>query len=94
LGSEIVAVAEPDKQESTDIVEVATRWGLVALAALAAFEVLLRVFTPPLSGGVDQTTPLYFGVVGGLLVLRQVNTFSLGQLKLEMIEKLQKQQQK
>jgi len=42
----------------------------------------------------DETTLLYLGVAGGLLLLRQVKTFTLGQLKLEMIEKLQEQQQK
>lgn len=88
---------EPKKPESTDTVEVATRWGLVALAALAALGALLRTFapgTPSLPERLDQTTLLYLGVAGGLLLLRQVKTFSLGQLKLEMIEKLREQQQK
>jgi hypothetical protein len=92
-----MAVVEPNKPELTDTVEVATRWGLVALAALAALGALLRVFvpsTPSLPERLDQTTLLYLGVAGGLLLLRQVKTFSLGQLKLEMIEKLREQQQK
>jgi hypothetical protein len=92
-----MVVLEPKKPESTDAVEVATRWGLVALGALAALGALLRVFapgTPSLADRLDQTTLLYLGVAGGLLLLRQVKTFSLGQLKLEMIEKLREQQQK
>src|SRR5437868_6170923 len=92
-----MTVVEPKKPESTDNVEVATRWGLVALAALAALGALLRTFapgTPSLPERLDQTTLLYLGVAGGLLLLRQVKTFSLGHLKLEMIEKLREQQQK
>jgi len=92
-----MAVVEPKKPESTDAVEVATRWGLVALAALAALGALLRMFapgTPFIQERLDQTTLLYLGVAGALLLLRQVKTFSLGQLKLEMIEKLREQQQK
>jgi hypothetical protein len=88
---ELVAMVEPNKQESNDSVEVATRWGLVALAALAVLGALLRVFLPE---RLDQTTLLYLGAAGGLLLLRQVKTFSLGQLKLEMIVRLQEQQQK
>ncbi len=90
-------MVEPKKPESTDAVEVATRWGLVALAALAALGALLRMFapgTPFIQERLDQTTLLYLGVAGALLLLRQVKTFSLGQLKLEMIEKLREQQQK
>lgn len=74
-----------------------TPWGLVVLAALAALGALLRMFAPgtaSLLERLDQTTLLYLGVAGGLLLLRQVKTFSLGQLKLEMIEKLREQQQR
>src|SRR5262249_5430066 len=87
----------PEKPEPVDVVEVATRWGLVALAAVAVLGALLRVFAPgPLSipERLDQTTLLYLGVAGGLLLLRQVKAFSLGQLKFEMIEKIAEQQQK
>jgi hypothetical protein len=90
-------VVEPKKPESTNAVEVATRWGLVVLAAFAALGALLRMFAPGttyLPERQDQTTLLYLGVAGGLLLLRQVKTFSLGQIKLEMIEKLREQQQK
>jgi hypothetical protein len=83
--------------ESPDAVEVATRWGLVALAVLAVLGAVLRVFAPgapSLPERLDQTTLLYLGVAGVLLLLRQVKTFSLGQLKLEMIEKLQERQQR
>ena len=49
---------------------------------------------PSLPERLDKTTLLYLGVAGGLLLLRQVKTFSLGELKLEMIEKLRERQQK
>jgi hypothetical protein len=55
------------------------------------------VFAPgpaALPDRLDQTTLLYLGVAGVLLLLRQVKTFSLGQLKFEMLEKLREQQQK
>jgi hypothetical protein len=97
LGWEIIAMIEQKKPESTDTVEVATRFGLVALAVLAALGALLRVFapgTPSLPERLDEITLLYLGVAGGLLLLRHVKTFSVGQLKLEMIEKLREQQQK
>jgi hypothetical protein len=86
-----------DNLEPTGPVEVATRWGLVALAVVAALGALLRVFAPgtlTLPERLDQTTLLYLGVAGGLLLLRQVRTFSFGQLKFEMIEKLREQQLK
>ncbi|MBN9119895.1 MAG: hypothetical protein J0I06_12165 [Planctomycetes bacterium] len=81
----------------TDPIDVVTGWSLVALAALAALGSLLRMFAPgapPLPERLDQTTLLYLGVAGGLLLLRQVKTFSLGEFKLEMIEKLREQQQR
>jgi hypothetical protein len=83
--------------QPNDLIEMATRWGLVTLAVLAAFGALLRVLgpgTPTIAEGLDQTTLLYLGVAGAMLVLRQVKTFSLGQLKLEMIEKLRERQQR
>jgi hypothetical protein len=85
-------VQEPQKQdqaETPDAVEQVTRWGLVVLAALAALGALLRIFTPD---RLDQTTLLYLAVAGGLLLLRQIKTFSLGELKLEMLEKLRERQ--
>jgi len=84
-----------NQPEPTDTVETATRWGLVALSALAAFGALLRMFAPgslSLPERLDQTTLMYLGVAGGLLLLRQVKTFSLGQLKFELIEKIREQQ--
>ena len=83
--------------ERTDPIEIVTRWGLVVFAALAALGALLRMFAPgPLSipERLDQTTLLYLGVAGGLVLLRQVKTFSLGQLKFELIEKIREQQQR
>src|SRR2546428_3879370 len=56
--------SETKEPESTDAVEVATRWGLVALAVLAVFGALLRVFAPgtlSLPERLDQTTLLYLG---------------------------------
>lgn len=88
---------KPKSTESTDAVEVVTRWELVALSVLAALGALLRVIAPgtqSLPERLDQTTLLYLGIAGVLLLLRQVKTFSVGQLKLEMIEKLREQQQK
>jgi hypothetical protein len=85
-------VLESKKGESTDAIEFATRWGLVVLAGLGALGALLRMYSSSLHERLDQTTLLYLGVSGGLLLLRQVRTFSLGQLKLEMIEKLQERQ--
>jgi hypothetical protein len=82
---------KPDQSETTDTVELVTRWGLVVLAALAALGALVRIFTPD---RLDQTTLLYLAVAGGLLLLRQVKTFSLGELKLEMLEKLRERQEK
>jgi len=83
--------------EENETVEAVTRWGLVTLAALAALGALLRMFASgntAIAERLDQTTLLYLAVAGGLLLLRQVKTFSFGQLKLEMIEKLREQQQK
>lgn len=90
-------MVETKKPDSAGTFEVATRWGLVGLALLAALGAVLRVFAPgmpSLPERLDQTTLLYLGVAGVLLLLRQVKTFSLGQLKLEMIEKLQEQQKR
>jgi hypothetical protein len=96
---EVVAVSEPNTNapNSIELLEAATRWGLVTLATLAALGAILRVFVPgalSLPERLDQTTLLYLGVAGGLLLLRQVKTFSLGELKFEMLEKIQEQQQK
>src|SRR5262245_5616763 len=76
-------------------VEIVTRWGLIVLSMIAAMGALLRIFSPAPDGhteGLDQTTLLYLAVAGGLLLLRQIKTFSLGQLKLEMIEKIRERQ--
>ena len=92
-----MADSKSTNSEGNETVEAVTRWGLVTLAALAALGALLRMFAAgntPIAERLDQTTLLYLGVAGGLLLLRQVKTFSLGQLKLEMIEKLREQQQK
>jgi hypothetical protein len=88
-------MATTAKDENASPVEIVTRWGLVALAVIAATGALLRIFSPAAIGvaqGLDQTTLLYLAVAGGLLLLRQIKTFSLGQLKLEMIEKIRERQ--
>jgi len=86
----------PSEDESASPVEIVTRWGLVVLAMIAAIGALLRIFNPTtinVTQGLDQTTLLYLAVAGGLLLLRQIKTFSLGQLKLEMIEKIRERQE-
>jgi hypothetical protein len=78
-------------------VEDATRWGLVILAGLAVLGALLRVFSSPTSAAashLDQTTLLYLGVAGAFLLFRHIKTFSMGQLKFELIEKLRERQDK
>lgn len=86
--------ARDDPEESRPI-EIVTRWGLVLLAIIAAIGALLRIIssmTTDVRQGLDQTTLLYLGVAGALLLLKQIKTFSFGQLKLEMIEKLRERQ--
>jgi hypothetical protein len=83
--------------EQTDVFEVVTHWGLVVLAALAGLGALLRIFSPAAAGfaqGLDQTTLLYLAVAGSLLLFKQIKTFSVGQLKFEMIEKIRERQDK
>jgi hypothetical protein len=77
--------------------EIVTEWGLVVLAVIAAIGALLRIFSPVAissTQGLDQTTLLYLVVAGGLLLFKQVKTFSMGQLKFEMIEKIRERQDK
>jgi hypothetical protein len=83
------------EDESLSSVEVVTRWGLVILALIAAIGALLRMFGPTTNAvaqRLDQTTLLYLAVAGALLLLRQIKTFSMGQLKFEMIEKIRERQ--
>ena len=83
------------KDESTGPFEVVTQWGLVALAVIAAIGALLRIFSPAaikVTQGLDQTTLLYLAVAGGLLLFKQIKTFSMGLLKFEMIEKIRDRQ--
>jgi hypothetical protein len=68
---------------------------LVGLAALAAAAGLARMFWPsdvPVQQRIDQTALLYLAVAGGLLLLRQIKAFSLGEFKVEMLEKLREGQ--
>ncbi len=85
----------PDSQDESRPIDIVTRWGLVFLAVIAAIGALLRIINPPqlnVVQGLDQTTLLYLVVAGALLLLRQIKSFSLGQLKLEMIEKIRERQ--
>ena len=84
---------DTDKTESKSA-EAATRWGLVILAGLAALGALLRMIGTRGAGNLDQTTLLYLGVAGALLLFRHIKTFSMGQLKFELIEKLRERQDK
>ena len=75
-------------------VETTTRWGLVLLAGIAAVGALLRMSSSVVATRLDQTTLLYLGVAGVLLLLRQVKTLSMGQVKFELIERLRERQDK
>jgi hypothetical protein len=84
-----------DSADESNPIEIVTSWGLVLLAIIAAAGALLRILSPQtidVARGLDQTTLLYLGVAGALLLLKQIKTFSLGQLKLEMIEKIRERQ--
>src|SRR5215469_15094062 len=84
-----------DSADQSNPIEIVTSWGLVFLAIIAAAGALLRILSPQtidVARGLDQTTLLYLGVAGSLLLLKQIKTFSLGQLKLEMIEKIRERQ--
>jgi hypothetical protein len=86
---------EQRRRGRSNNVECVTRWGLVILAAVALLGAVLRMFAPEataLHERLDQTTLLYLAVAGALLLLRQVKSFSLGQLKFELIEKLRERQ--
>lgn len=83
------------KDESTGSFEVVTQWGLVVLAVIASMGALLRILSPAainVTQGLNQKTLLYLAAAGGLLLFKQVKTFSMGQLKLEMIEKIRDRQ--
>jgi len=106
LETELLATNNEGTEMNTDTdtdtakqgpVEIATRWGLVLLASIAAVGALLRMFMSDSSVAatrLDQTTLLYLAVAGVLLLLRQVKTFSMGQLKFELIQKLRERQDK
>jgi hypothetical protein len=84
-------------KQSVDSIELVTRWGLVALAVIVTAGALLRVFgaeNHDYFKRLDQITLLYLAVGGALLLFRQIKSFSLGQLKLELIEKLAERQEK
>jgi len=84
---------DPDTPDPSDPIERISRWAPVALAALAACGAVARIVNPAvLKDRLDQTTLLYLIVAGVLLLLRHVKTFSFGQLKVEMIEKIRERQ--
>ena len=83
------------ENERVGFVEVAMSRGLISLATLATVGAFLRVLGPAattFAERLDQTTLLYLVVAGVLLMLRHIKTFSMGQLKFEMIEKLRERQ--
>src|SRR5215216_2590879 len=87
--------SNPSDQDESKPIDIVTRWGLVLLSILAALGASLRIVHPQqmnVAQGLDQTTLLYLVVAGALLLLRQIKAFSLGQLKLEMIEKIRDRQ--
>jgi len=74
------------------IVEGITPWFLLALATLAGFGAVLRIWDAHLLGALDRTTLLYLGVAGALLLLRQLKSLSFGGYKLEMLERVREKQ--
>jgi len=74
------------------IVEGITPWFLLALATLAGFGAVLRIWDAHLLGALDRTTLLYLGVAGALLLLRQLKSLSFGGYKLEMLERVRERQ--
>src|SRR5437867_629212 len=71
-----------------------TSWALVGLAIMAVLGAFLRIVGPAtdVTQRLDQTTLLYLAVAAGLLSLKKVKVFRIGQLKLEMIEKIGERQ--
>jgi hypothetical protein len=89
-------MSDRDKETPPHPVDAITPWLLVGLASLAALGAVLRTCFATSAGlldRLDQTTLLYLLVAGGLLLLRQVKTLSLGEYKLELEKVRQKQAQ-
>lgn len=93
--------SKPDSSKSDanapDIIERVSKWSLVVFAGFAGLGALVRMFGPREAGALqrtDQTTLLYLAVAGALLLLHKIRTFSFGQLKFELIEKVRERQVK
>ena len=82
------------EKNARDVVEAVSKWGLVTFAGLAGLGALVRMLPSevPVLQRTDQTTLLYLTVAGTLLLLHRIRTFSFGELKFELIEKLQERQ--
>lgn len=68
---------------------------LVFLSMLCVVGAVLRVVLSAKDWAerLDNTTLIYLGVAGGLLILRELKSFGLGDFKLEFIERLQQAEQ-
>lgn len=81
----------------SDVIDVVGKWGLVGFVGLTALGALVRMFAPsevPVAQRVDQTTLLYLTVAGALLLLHKIKSFSLGEIRFEVFEKLRERQVK
>jgi hypothetical protein len=78
-----------------DVVDLIAPWGLALLSSITAFGAMIRMFWAAevdVLKRIDNTTLLYLVVAGALLLLRQIKTFSFGDVKLEMLEKVRERQ--
>jgi hypothetical protein len=77
------------------IADALVPWFLMALALLAAAGAVIRVVgrgDVSLVNRLNETTLLYLGVSGGLLLLNKVKTLSFGSYKIEMLERIKERQ--
>lgn len=72
------------KSDSPTLLDHCVSWGLIALAGCATLGAVLRVVFVDHFKGVDQTSLLYLGVGGALLLFREIKTLSFGDYKIEL----------
>lgn len=86
-----------ETEKSEDFMELLTPWILALLSILTVAAAILRMFSTD-GGSVierfDTTTLSYLVVAAGILLFRSIKTFSFGDVKLEMLEKVQERQAK
>ena len=70
-------------QNQTSLVEQATRALLLLLALVTVAAAIWRVFDESVSARVDETTLLYFGVAGAIVLLREVKSLAFKDYKVE-----------